>query len=168
MHRLLFLFVAFSLASGCAPVLTDDFAQELTESGGCADVVFYAVDDSNQILLIAQGEGLIAAAEERGEAEFVTSFELPDAALQVQVETGTRIADAMCTDVIINGGPTVLRTYSAVSGTATVTVRLGDESADARADLSLEAVIVEPVDGGAQVALGSIEITDVGVGWFAG
>ena len=56
MYRLLLpcLVLGLSLTSACAPALSDDFAQDLSELSGCGDVVFYAVDEGNQIMLTAE------------------------------------------------------------------------------------------------------------------
>ena len=153
--------------AGCGPALPADFGDELGDGFGCGDVVFYAVDADDTILLRVYAEGLIAAAQEAGE-ETTTTFALPDEDVEVEVEVGGRISDAACDDVIENGGPRVDVTYVATGGTAVITVRPGAALEDARADLHLEDVVFEPEGGGETVTLDAFDVTDVSVGWFAG
>lgn len=151
---------------GRSDPLGPSFVAELTIRGGCADVVFYAVDDDDELMLSFRAEGLVSEARSAGEGEAVTIFEFP-AAAQLTLEQGTRVSDAMCDDVIENGGPKVSRTWTAVSGTATARVRpQGGEDA-ASADLLLEEVVFEG-DEGESVTVGRLEWTDVRVGWYPG
>lgn len=165
--RILALAALVGTLAGCTPTLPADFGDELTSEGGCGDVYFYAFDADDTMLLEVMADGLIAAAQAAGEPT-TTVYTLPDADLQVQVEVGSRISDAACDDLIENGGPQVAVVYAAVSGTATITVRPGDDLDGARADLQLTDVVFEPEGGGEAVTLESFEITDVSVGWYAG
>lgn len=151
--------------AACAAPLPEDLATTLDDRGGCADVVFYAVDVDDSVMLTVRGSGLIAAAQAGAEQPFV--FDLPSEDLTVTLEQGDRVSDAMCDDVIENGGPTVVRTWTPSSGTATITVRV-DATADAEpeADLRLDDVILE--SNGDTATVDEMEILGVTVGWFAG
>ena len=161
-----FMVVALGMAVGCTPLLEDGFEAELTEVGGCGDVVFYAVDADDTTMLSVRVDGLIAAAQAEGDA-VTTSAELPDPRFVVTVEQGEKVSDAMCDDVIENGGPRVTRTWTATSGAATAVVWPGDSALDAEADLVLEGVEFDAGDGHA-ARLEALEWTGVQVGWFAG
>lgn len=162
MNRLVALTPA--LLVGCGPALPDDLAASLTEVGGCGDIVFYAHDVDDTVLLRVAGEGLVDAATAAGEPT-TTTFTLPDAALEVEIDVGSAISDAICDDVIVNGGPRVRDTWIAVSGTAEITVRPGAETFDARSDLHLEGVSFDDPE---DTELDTFDITDISVGWFAG
>jgi hypothetical protein len=150
------------LLAGCpigTPALEDGFGADLTELNGCADLRAYASNEENTILLSVVLDGPIEAGAGH------TVIELPDPTAEVVVELGSRIADAVCTDVIVNGGPQVRETWAAVSGTLTVDVR--PNNGDDRADLVLEGAVFESPDG-EQVEAGTVSWTDLSVGWFPG
>lgn len=146
--------------------LTPNLEANLTRMGGCVDVLFFAVDQSDELMLSFRAEGAVSEAQASGE-ETVTVFELPSPAAELILERGTRVSDATCDDVLEGDGPQVHRTWSAVSGTATVHVRPGTSAEGARADLFLEDVVLETVDGD-EVGLDELEWTDVHVGWYPG
>lgn len=167
MRALSVLSVLMPLVAACgAPALDDGFETSLTERGGCADVVFYAVDAADETLLTVRADGLIEAAGDATEP-VVTPFDLPDPGITLTVEQGTRISDAICDDVIENGGPQVVETWTAVGGTAVVTVQPADGDDEPSADLSLSEVVFESSTG-AEAVLQELVIEDVVVGWFAG
>lgn len=164
----------FALASLLALAACDgegalgpDFDDRLVTRGGCGDLVFYAVDGADELMLSFLAEGLVSEADAAGE-ETTTVFTLPHVAVELILEQGTRVSDAMCDDVIEEGGPEVHRAWRAASGTATVVVRPDAEAFQdaARADLLLEDVVFE--SGGATVALDRMEWLDVFVGWYPG
>jgi hypothetical protein len=83
------------------------------------------------------------------------------------VEQGSRISDATCDDVVENSGPRVQRSWTAVSGTATVRIRPQEQSIGGRGDLVLQDIVF--TSGGAdQVSLERLEWLDVSVGWYPG
>ena len=154
--------LACSGSDPLGPGFEDDFAQR----GGCADVVFFAVDAADEVLVTFQTSGLVEAA--RSSATPVTTvFDLPEAGVTAIVEQGSKISDAICDDVIENGGPQVDRTWVAISGRATVTIRTGPEDFGARGDLRLDDVVFLS-DDGRRVSLAELIWTDVGVGWLPG
>ncbi len=156
-----------SAALGCgSDPLGPDFAADLARFGGCADVLFYAVDADDEVMITFRADGLVAAAREAG-TETSTVVTFPSDAVELKVEQGSRISDATCDDVIENGGPRVRHTWTARSGTATVRIRPEEGSGGGRGDLVLEDVVL--TSGGAdEVVLERLEWTDVGVGWYPG
>lgn len=154
--------------TGCGgiDVLGPNFTDELGTVGGCGDITFYAVDDDDELMLTFRAEGLVAAARAAGQ-ETVTVFDLSTSAAQLLLEQGTRVSDATCDDVIENGGPQVARTWEAVAGMATVTVRPEPGRENAVADLVLEDVVLES-DGGRRVTFDRLEWLAIMVGWYPG
>ena len=161
------LLLSAVLAGGCEPTsLTDGFEEHLTRTGGCGDLVLFAVDDGDEIMLRLDIQGLLPASTE----PTVTEHVLPEEGLELVVEVGERVSDVTCDDAIVNEGPLVERVYTATAGTAWITTRASD-SADpdiADVDLLLEDVVLESEDGGESVMIESFEITDARVGWLAG
>jgi hypothetical protein len=160
------LIMALSVLGACTDLLGPDFEQALTRRGGCADVVFYAVDAADEVMLSFQADGLVAAARAAGE-QVVSTFDMSQGPATLVVEQGKRISDAMCDDVIENGGPQVSRTWTAVEGRATVSVRPGMDEFSARSDLRLEDIVLEDRRGERRV-VEEMEWVDVSVGWFPG
>jgi hypothetical protein len=143
-----------------------DFEQRLTYQSACADVIFFAVDESDRLMLTFRANGLVEEARNLGE-EIVRTFDFPVAAADLVVEQGSRVSDATCDDVIENGGPQVDRTWGAVEGRALVTIRPGLTDFSARGDLLLEDVVVEDGDG-SRAVIERMEWANLSVGWFPG
>jgi hypothetical protein len=161
------LVFASLVPAGCSTdLLGPDFAADFTLKGACADVYFFAVDAVDEVMLTFSTPGLVAAARAAG-APVTTVLSLPDADVVLMVEQGSRVSDAMCDDVIENGGPRVSRTWNAVAGSATVIVRPGASEFDARADLVLEGVVFQDGDGHRR-SIDSFVWSDVSVGWLPG
>lgn len=160
---LLLLLILGGMSACGADPLGPDFETRLTEMGGCADIWFYAVDDADETLLTFSSHGLIEAAA--GDT-ITTTFQLPDDDVELMVETGSQISDAICDDVIENDGPQVDRTYRAVGGEAVVTVRPVDEWG-ARGDLRLTDVVLRDSEG-RTVVIEQLEWLDTFVGWLPG
>ena len=97
---------------GCgSDLLGPDFDRRLTLMGGCGDVIFYAVDPDDEVMVTFRADGLVAAALEAG-AETSTLVDLPADDVDLMVEQGSHISDATCDDVIENSGPRVRRSWS--------------------------------------------------------
>ena len=155
-------------ACGGSHLLGPELIQRLTVFGGCADIVFYAVDGEDELMLTFRAEGVISEARAAGGAqESVMTFVLPAPATELILQQGTRISDATCDDVIENGGPQVGRSWTATAGTVTVSVRPDPIEETARADLLMEHVVLEG-SGGHQVAFDRLVWTEILVGWYAG
>ncbi len=151
---------------GCeSDLLGPGFTEELVHFGGCGDVVFYAVDSDDELMVTFVGSGLVAEAEQTG-SEVSTVFELPAGDVELIVEQGSRVSDATCDDVIEGRGPRVERSWIATAGTATVRIRPGQDPSGARGDLVLEAVVF--TSGDAALTVERLEWSNVGVGWYPG
>jgi len=147
-------------------LLGPDFGERLTHFGGCGDVIFFAVDAADEVMVTFSADGLVAAALEAGtETSTVVAFPSEDA--ELIVERGSHISDATCDDVIENSGPRVQRSWTAVSGTATVRIRPLSASSGSRGDLVLEDIVLGS-GGGNEITLQHLEWLDVSVGWYPG
>lgn len=155
-----------ALACTDADPLGPGFEDDFVHRGGCADVVFFAVDAADEVLLTFQTTGVVDAA--RGSSVPVTTnFDLPTPGVTLIIEQGSKISDAVCDDVIENGGPRVVRTWTAVEGHAAVTIQAGADDFGARGDLVLDDVVFRS-DDGRSVAVDELRWTDIGVGWLPG
>jgi hypothetical protein len=161
------LLLVLLLTFGCGPdLLGPHFGQRLTHFGGCGDVIFFAVDPDDRVMVTFSAAGLVASAREAG-TETSTVVEFPSDDAELMVEQGSRISDATCDDVVENSGPRVQRSWTAVSGTATVRIRPQEQSIGGRGDLVLQDIVF--TSGGAdQVSLERLEWLDVSVGWYPG
>lgn len=172
MTRTLLALAATAALSACATSTPtgSELAEALESSGGCGDLVVYAVDADKTLLLDVQADGLVQAATEAGEPT-TTTFDLATATgVRVILEQGSEIDDAICDDVIENDGPIVDRSWTATAGTLEVTVRPGptDTASDPRSDVTLTDVVLTPDGRGETLSLPSMTWTDIPVGWFAG
>jgi hypothetical protein len=166
MRASILVFGLLVLAScGSDTLVGPGFEQRFTSMSGCADLLFYAVDDRDELMLTFFSPGLAAQAWTTGE-ETVTTFEFPDQAADLKLEQGTRVSVVTCDDVAVNGGPTIRRTWTATGGAATVTVRPLPDRDGATADLLLEGVTLERGDD--RLLLDRLEWTNVLVGWSPG
>lgn len=156
------------VTAGCGlDLLEPHFDQRLTHFGGCGDVIFFAVDSDDEVMVTFTADGLVAAALGAG-TEMTTVVEFPSDDVELKAEQGSRISDATCDDVIENAGPRIQRSWTATSGTATVRIRPAASSLDGgRGDLVLEDVVFTSEDGD-EVALELLEWVDVSVGWYPG
>ena len=154
--------------SGCGPQgLAPDFESSLTHRSGCGDVVFFAVDDADEVMLTLEASGLVEQAQLTGEVT-VVEFQLPDPSLVLKVQVGEKVSDATCDDVIENGGPVIAQTYLAASGVASIKVSPeGQDGGGATASVTLEDVVFE-AEGEESVTLESFGIEDISVGWLPG
>jgi hypothetical protein len=148
-----------------------NFERQLAFMGGCGDIVFYAVDDDDELMLTFVSEGLVQEARNAGH-EIRLAFQLrPSFGLtrgDVYLAQGSRVSDVTCDDVAEQGGPQIRRTWTAIAGSATVTVRPLADQEGAMADLLLENVLLEPDGDGRQLRVDRMEWTDIFVGWYAG
>lgn len=166
-HRLVVLgLCTFAVACSDADPLGPGFEDDFVHRGGCADVVFYAVDAADEVLVTFQAAGLVDAARVAS-IPVTTVFDLPAEGVTAIIEQGSKISDAICDDVIENGGPRIARTWTAISGTATVTIRAGAEDFGGRGDLRLDDVVFRS-DDGRRVSVDELVWTDVAVGWLPG
>lgn len=166
--RQFLVFMVLATVAGCGrlDLLGPNFTDELGTVGGCGDIIFFAVDDDDELMLTFRAEGLVAGGRAAGH-ETVTVFDLSAGVADLVLEQGTRVSDATCDDVIENSGPQVSRSWSATAGTATVTVRPEPGRETATADLVLEDVVLQTA-GGRRVTFDRHEWMSISVGWYAG
>ncbi len=161
------LTLALATLLSCGPsLLGPDFEDDFDHLSACGDVVFYAVDGADEVMLTFESPGPVASAQASGDTT-TTVFTLPDSTVTLIVEQGSRVSDATCDDVLTHPGPRVDRTWRATAGTATVTIRPGEQAAYARGDLILDDVVFTDRDGNG-ISLERLRWLDVSVGWLPG
>ena len=170
----LFLTLVALLAAACeGDGLTGPEVEELPLRGGCGDVLFYAVDDADEVMLTFIEPGAVEDARELGD-EWVQTFDfghgLGFPRPTLRVVQGTRVSDATCDDVLENGGPQIQRSWTAVQGRSTLRVRPLAGQEGAMADLVLENIVFHPDDDsdGRTIRIDRMEWIDVFVGWLPG
>lgn len=146
---------------GCVEPLPDDLAARLTRTGGCGDVVFFATDADDTLMLIAEAPELVTEAFAAGQTR-TTDYLIPDESFSLQVHRGARVSDATCDDVVEQGGPDIRDTWTAEAGSATITIVPGPTAEQSTGTLLIQDVIVD------DALIATFEIADVAVGWFAG
>lgn len=173
MRSALSLLILASLAA-CGPdPLGPGFERMFTRFSGCADVLFYAVDSEDELMLTVWAPGLVAQAHEAGQPT-TTVLDLSQGQPVVILEQGSSVSDATCDDVVENRGPQVDDSWTAVAGQATVTIRPDLESTGGplpgtgRGDLLLEDVRLRNSSNGESLLIDRIEWSDISVGWLAG
>jgi hypothetical protein len=155
---------------GCAEPLDPAFTDTLTVTGGCGDVVLFARNEADTVLLRAtRARGLVEdVLADRQPHDAYVGFPSTDIAVTVQL--GEHLSDATCDDVIEDGGPQVDATWVPTDGHATIRVRPPvREEALPRADLVLSNLVLAPERGrGDAITIEDFQILDVLVGWYAG
>jgi hypothetical protein len=154
-------------ACGGGKMLLPELGADLTRFGGCGDVILYAVDAYDRVLVTFQAQGFVeeARASEKDEVEVV--LDLSATAASARIDYGTRVSSTVCNDVIVPPGPSVDRVWTATAGTATLRVRPASSSVGAFADLRLESVVFSS-DGAEDITLEELTWADVFVGWYPG
>lgn len=101
--------------------LPDGFELELTEAWACGDVQLHLANPERTIMLTLTWPGLLANAEKSGtDVTWEVDFGLPsDVPIVLVVQTGTQLDASTCMG---EGPATVEHTWSAVDGTARLTV----------------------------------------------
>jgi hypothetical protein len=154
----------------CVPTLADGFADDLQSPSGCADLILYATNADDTVMLRFQDDaGAVTQAVNEG-AALTFEYDLPANDIRLEVMQGKKVSSAMCTDVIENGGPDLSRTWSASTGHAHLVVTPGTDPTgyDSTADLSLTDVTFTAASGGDQASLPDFDFTGITVGWLAG
>ncbi len=151
------------------PGLEDGFEASLTNFIGCADVALHAYTPDGSILLSFGYNGLVLQAYKTGAESLTESITLPGD-VWVEVSTGVNQHLVPCNDAI-HGGIETHRTYTPLSGSATLTVTPTDKTwteweMPADATVVLENVEFED-DSGDTVTLPTLTITHY-VGWLPG
>lgn len=146
------------------------FEAGLTYDGGCADVVLYAWRPDDTLALFFRTTGVAEAAHAAGEAT-TFSWTLPDDALDLHLEQGEHLTEITCSDVI-EYHPVVTAAWTAVSGTATLTVTpTGDATPwgeyPSLGELQITDIVLQSAEGGEDLPLESFAISS-GIGWLPG
>ena len=109
--------------------------------GACGDVYFFAHDPADEILLEVT---LPPVLDQVGPSSLTFEYTLPLPNVEIVVSTGKGISALACNDVVVNGGPEVAHTWTAVEGTLTLIVAPGETDADpVRGTLILKGVRLE-------------------------
>ena len=147
------------------PPVSNGFEKALTKLGGCGDVFLYATDPTDAVALFARSTKFITVG-----APHSSSFALPSAELQLQVQVGRNLTSEACNDVVTSS-PLHEFTYEPTSGKATLTTtpsaKGGAPSVMSTATLRLENVVFRN-ERGDLLTLPLFEITGITVGWYAG
>lgn len=176
--RLALLVVALA-AAGCAaePLTTPGHQIQLhgadfTHAGGCADAIIWATNADDTIAVMVDWQGAASAAQ--SENGFSDTVSLPGDQVTVRLQLGRFLSEGVCTDVIMEGRPTVLAESPAAAGTAQIEVTpegQGDPIFPlARVHLALTNVLFEfqTSEGAEQWTIDSLQLDDVQVGWLPG
>jgi hypothetical protein len=160
------LLLAASLA-GCSPATSlPGFPEDLVIVGGCGDVILFAANPDDTLLLEVRGSGLVALAEAAGEPS-TFDFVLPSDELTVSVDVGERVSDATCDDAIVDEGPRVDQAYEASAGTVTLSIVPSSEATGAVGSAFLRDVQF-PSGPSHLLLLDEFSIEEVAVGWLPG
>lgn len=160
-HALLPLIPLTVACSGT--LLEDGFESQLTLFGGCGDTFLHASNADGSIGVQLLIDGPVAAA---GTVETTTTYTLPDASVTLAAFEGQAVDQRFCNDVIDDNTRVDLE-WGATEGELTLTVRPNATVDEApRVDAVLEGVQFEA--GDRAVRAGTIEWSDVAVGWLPG
>ena len=90
------------LAAGCASVEPQPAAEvdpnaDFTDAGGCGDLVVYAVNSADTVVLRIEAEGLVEAS---GGADTTSTWSLPNLAVDVVLEVGDHVTGALCAEIV--------------------------------------------------------------------
>ena len=156
------------LAAACGPPVPPDLDEALSRRGGCSDLVVFAVDEEDRWLLTVEVDDLVASARETGQDELRETLTLPAERGRAALERGSKVSDAICDDVIENGGPRVDMVWLGVGGDISVTIRRVGEDDAFEADVSVENLVLDQEDGPEQIEVQSLIWSDIAVGWLPG
>lgn len=154
-------------ACGGGNLLLPELGADLTRFGGCGDVIMYAVDDHDRVLVTFQTQGLVEEARASGEEEAEFVLDLSTASATARLDYGERVSSTVCDDAIVPPGPSVDRVWIATEGSATLRIRPVSDSEGAFADLVLGNVVFSS-DGAEDITLEEVTWTNVFVGWYPG
>lgn len=159
------MWFAFLLA-GCGAVdLAPGFESELTETGGCGDVVVFARDPDHRVGLMLRVDDALVSSVPESKAYDLAS---PESASErwLTAYQGVEIGELWCNDVS-TGAEVLKRSWVATAGTATVQVT-PDGAGGGLADVTITDAELQADDDGTTVALPSFTWSGIVVGWLAG
>jgi hypothetical protein len=148
-------------------MLPEDFESTLTRTGGCSDLLVFAVNEADTTMMTVQfarplqGAGFVDMTDER---------DLPNPNAVVTVVRGDRVSDLTCDDVVDGPGSVLLARWNAGEGHLSLVVDYdeGDTGALPLADVTLTNARLRPVSGDEAVDMDDFSWTDVAVGWEPG
>jgi hypothetical protein len=147
--------------------LPDDFEATLTRTGGCSDLLVFAVNEADSTMLTVlfarplEGAGFVDMTDER---------DLPNPNAVVTVVRGDRVSDLTCDDAVEGPGSVLLARWNAGEGHLSLVVDYdeGDTGALPLADVTLTDVRLRPTSGDEAVEMDDFSWTGVAVGWEPG
>lgn len=147
---------------GPAPTNLGDLSLRLTSTGGCADLVAYAVSADLSYALYVRVDGLIAVNPDGTLASY--AYTLPDPAAEVYLEVGDRVGSNVCNDAPEG---TVEDVLTATAGDLSLSVDEADPE-DVRADVFASDIELYSETTNTIATVDSISILDASVGWLPG
>jgi hypothetical protein len=142
---------------------------DFTKSGGCGNVFMWAATEDETFAVTMQWN-----VGQPGEArEFDETVSLPDAEVQISLQTGTMLSQGFCTDILGMPGHRVDGDAPAVSGTVRLNLDPndgGEPFSTSLADLTLDNILFDIVFGTEteQWRVEGLVLEDILVGWLAG
>ena len=139
--------------------------------GGCGNAFLFAATADDTALIIVEWPN--AASEAQAQGGYTDSAGLPADNVRVRLQTGRRLSEGVCTDIIQPDAPIISAEAEAESGQVEITAEPsgGDPLfAPALADVVLSDVVfsLEGADGPQVYRLDRLEMTDVLIGWMPG
>ena len=153
--------------TGGLTTLPEEFESTLTRTGGCSDLLVFAVNDADTTMLTVQfarpleGAGFVDMTDER---------DLPNPNAQVAVVRGERVSDVTCDDAVEGGGSVVIGRWVAGEGHLSLAVDYDEVDPEALpvADVTITGVRLRPPSGEEAVEMDDFTWADVAVGWEPG
>ena len=139
-----------------------DLALRLTSTGGCADLVAYAVSADLEYALYVRVDGLIAVNPDGSLASY--AYTLPDPAAEVVLEVGENVGSNACNDAPEG---TVEDVLTATAGDLSISVDESDPE-DVRADVFASDLELYSAATNTVATVSSVAILDASVGWLPG
>ena len=127
-------------------LLTPGFEASLSHTRGCADTWLYAYSDDDTVGLELYVRGPLERADALGGDPLVETLTVGTDDLKLYAFAGSELHEGWCTDDI-SGDPTITETWTATSGTVTLTVRATVPDGNGEADLKLTDVVFTSESG---------------------
>jgi hypothetical protein len=149
------------------PALEEGFEVDLTRLGGCTDVVVYAVNEADTVMLTVVFDHPLAGA---GYVDTTSERDLPDPSVAVEVVVGTNVSDLTCDDAA-SGNTVVVERWKGGEGHVTLSLDIDEAvppGADPTADVTLSDIRLRPTNTTDDLMLPAFAWTDISVGWLPG
>lgn len=161
-----------SCTGGGTGPLEPGFESSFEYSGGCGDMLLYASNVEDTILMTFIIDGLSEQAHTQG-GQVSETASLPDSRIQLEVRVGEKLSDTVCDDVA-EGGTHVDATYEAVTGSADILVVPEGSPTDyggypAKATVILSDIELQNLEDVTDIVeLPSYSWSNVFIGWLPG